>query len=225
MLISFLRAGLIYLLLIFAIRLMGKRQIGQMEPSEFVLALLIADLAAVPMQDPAIPLLYGLMPIAVIVCIALLLSVIAYHSIGFRKLLCGKPVILIENGNLLQENFRKTRLTLDELNEHLRENSITDLSTVKYAILETNGQISAVQYAYAQPPTAEDLNISRSDPMLPVTLISNGKLIVPNLGAAGKDKTWLLKQLKQRSATISGTYLFTVDQSDSILFIRKEPSK
>ena len=119
MLISFIRAALIYLLLIFAIRLMGKRQIGQMEPSEFVLALVIADLAAVPMQDPGIPLLYGLIHIAVIVSLALLLSVFSYYSIRFRRFLCGKPVILIENGEILQQNLKKTRLTLDELSEHL----------------------------------------------------------------------------------------------------------
>ena len=222
MLISFLRAALIYLLLIFVIRLMGKRQIGQMEPSEFVLALVIADLAAVPMQDPGIPLLYGLIPIAVIVSLALLLSVFSYYSIRFRRFLCGKPVILIENGKILQQNLKKTRLTLDELSEHLREKDISKLTDVKYAILETNGQISAIAFAAAQPPNAGELGLSPADPRLPVTLVSNGKLVIPNLQAAGKSKDWLLRQLKQRNATIAGTYLFTVDDGGSILFIRKE---
>ena len=139
MLISFIRAVILYLALILAIRLMGKRQLGQMEPTEFVVTMLIADLASVPMQDEGIPLLSGLIPILVVLAIELLLSVVVYHSVPLRRFFCGKPVVLMENGRLIQENMKKTRVNPDELTEFLRIQGVTDLTTVQYAILETNG--------------------------------------------------------------------------------------
>ena len=135
MLISFIRTMILYTILIVVIRLMGKRQLGEMEPMEFVVTMLLANLAAVPMQETGIPLLSGLIPILVVLSMELLLSVLVYHSVGARRLLCGKPVILMENGRLLQENLKKTRITPDELTEFLRIEGITDLASVKYAIL------------------------------------------------------------------------------------------
>lgn len=226
MLICFIRSICLYLLLILAIRLMGKRQIGEMEPSEFVIALLIADLAAVPMQDTGTPLLSGIIPILTVLSIELLLSVISYHCISFRRLLCGKPVILIENGKILQENMKKTRLTTDELTEHLREKSISDLATVKFAILETNGQISALLYPEFEPATLSSMNIATDDTVeIPVTLISEGMLIKPNLKASGKSEKWLHSKLKQHQCKISEVYLFTLTPSGKTNFIRKDVSK
>ena len=135
MLISFLRTIILYLLLIASIRLMGKRQLGEMEPTEFVVTMLVANLAAVPMQESGIPLLAGAVPILVVLAMELLLSVLSYHSIRFRRLVCGKPVILIENGKLIQRNLQKTRVTPDELTEYLRLQGVVDLAQVKYAIL------------------------------------------------------------------------------------------
>ena len=134
MLISFIRTMILYTILIVVIRLMGKRQLGEMEPMEFVVTMLLANLAAVPMQETGIPLLSGLIPILVVLSMELLLSVLVYHSVGARRLLCGKPVILMENGRLLQENLKKTRITPDELTEFLRIEGVTDLASVKYAI-------------------------------------------------------------------------------------------
>ena len=134
MLISFIRTMILYTILIVVIRLMGKRQLGEMEPMEFVVTMLLANLAAVPMQETGIPLLSGLIPILVVLSMELLLSVLVYHSVGARRLLCGKPVILMEHGRLLQENLKKTRITPDELTEFLRIEGITDLASVKYAI-------------------------------------------------------------------------------------------
>ena len=144
MLISFLRTIILYLLLIASIRLMGKRQLGEMEPTEFVVTMLVANLAAVPMQESGIPLLAGAVPILVVLAMELLLSVLSYHSIRFRRLVCGKPVILIENGKLIQRNLQKTRVTPDELTEYLRLQGVVDLSQVKYAILETSGNVSVL---------------------------------------------------------------------------------
>ena len=138
--------GGFYLSLFLSIRLMGKRQLGQMEPTEFVVTMLIADLASVPMQDEGIPLLSGLIPILVVLAIELLLSVVVYHSVPLRRFFCGKPVVLMENGRLIQENMKKTRVNPDELTEFLRIQGVTDLTTVQYAILETNGSVSALLY-------------------------------------------------------------------------------
>ena len=146
MLICLIRTVILYFLLIAVIRLMGKRQLGEMGPLEFVVAILIADLASVPMQDLAIPLLSGIIPILIILAAELLLSVVCYHIPGLRRIFSGKPVILMEDGTLLQKNLKKTRITPDELTELLREKNVVDLTTVKYAILETNGQISALLY-------------------------------------------------------------------------------
>ncbi len=222
MLICYIRSVILYLLLILVIRAMGKRQIGEMEPSEFVVAILIADLASVPMQDLGIPLLSGVIPILTVLSIELLLSVLSYHSVFLRRLFCGKPVILIENGKILQKNLKKTRLTPDELTEHLREKDIMDLSKVKYAILETNGQISTMLYAKHQPPTAKDLNVPVSDDFLPVTLITGGKLQRRNLNVADKSEVWVETLLKKHGCTVSQVYLLTVNPAGQICLVLKE---
>lgn len=224
MLICYIRSIILYLLLIFAIRMMGKRQIGEMEPSEFVVAMLIADLASVPMQDLGIPLATGIIPILIVLSIELLLSVWSYHSVFVRKLLCGKPVILMENGKIVQAGLKKTRLTPDELTEHLREKGIVDLTTVKYAILETNGQLSALLYAKHQPPTAKDVGAEVKDDLLPVTLISGGKLLRKNLAVAGRSESWVQEWLQKRQCTISQVFLLTVDPTGKIyLAVKEEP--
>lgn len=222
MLLSLIRSIVLYLLLIAVIRLMGKRQLGEMEPSEFVVTLLIADLAAVPMQDGGIPLLVGVIPILTVLALELLLSVLSYHCIAVRRLLCGKPVVLVEDGSILQTNLRKTRITANELTEHLREKGIVDLTKVKYAILETNGQVSAILYARHQPPTAEELGVSVEEELLPVTLINGGQLLRDNLTVAGKSEQWVHSILKQRGVTVSQVYLLTVDGAGNIFYAEKE---
>jgi len=137
MILAYIRTIIVYLVLIFSVRLMGKREIGQMEASEFVVAMLIADLAAVPMQDSSIPLLSGLVPLLTVLGLELTLSFLVLKSVMLRRFLCGKPVILIDNGEILQENLRRTRITMDELMGHLRQKDVLDLKAVQYAILET----------------------------------------------------------------------------------------
>ena len=222
MILSYLRTILLYLILIFSIRLMGKRQIGQMEPSEFVVTMLVANLAAVPMQDGAIPLASGLVPIITVLGMELVFSALSLKSLFFRKLLCGKPVILIENGNILQENLRKTRVTLDELTGHLREKDVLDLKTVQYAILETNGNLSVFPFPKDRPASCKEAGIQAKPQYFPVTIVSDGRLLPENLQKAGKDRAWLQKVLAERSATLSDTWLLTLDGSDRILFYRKE---
>ncbi len=213
MLVGLIRSFLLYLILIVVIRMMGKRQLGQMEASEFVVTMLVADLAAVPMQDLGIPLLSGLIPIFTVLFLEIFLSSLSYYSITVRKLFCGRPVILMENGKILQENLKKTRLTPDELTELLREKEITDLDTVKYAILEANGQLSALTYPEFQPLTPQDMNIQRQELSLPVTIISGGKLLKENLRISGRDERWLQQYLRQHGSSINNVYLLTVEPS------------
>lgn len=225
MILSYFRTIFLYLVLILGVRLMGKRQIGEMEPSEFVVTMLVADLAAIPMQDGAIPLYSGLVPILIVLAMELILSVLCLRSVKLRRILCGKPVILIENGRILQDNLRKTRITLDELTGHLRQKDVLDLTSVQYAILETNGNLSVFPYPQYQPASAADAGIPTPSQHLPITVISDGKLIRSNLEKSGKDDAWLRQVLKDKESTVAQTWLLTVDEGNHIRFYRKEEPK
>lgn len=225
MILSYLRTVILYLVLICVIRLMGKRQIGEMEPSEFVVTMLVANLAAIPMQDGAIPLFSGLVPILTVLAVELVLSWITLRSVLLRRFFCGKPVILIDNGMLIQENLRQTRVTLDELTGHLREKDVLDITTVQYAILETDGSLSVFPYPKEKPAAAKDTGIQPKQQYLPVTIIEDGFLSRENLRRAKKDEAWLENVLRQHNATRKNTLLLTVDSSDSIHWIGKEYGK
>jgi len=222
LILAYLRTIILYLVLILSMRLMGKRQIGQMEAGEFVVAMLIADLAAVPMQDSSIPLLSGLVPLITVLGLELVLSFLVLKSVALRRLLCGKPVILIDNGKVLQENLRRTRLTLDELVSHLRQKDILDLNTVQYAILETDGNLSVFPYPENRPASACDAGISVPKQYLPITIIEDGRLSREDLQRSGKDMPWLRKILGSRRARQETTLLLTVDSEENIVWIEKE---
>ena len=222
MILSYFRTIVLYLVHIGVIRLMGKRQIGEMEPAEFVVTMLIADLASIPMQDGTIPLLSGLVPILTVLGMELTLSWLTLRSVALRRLLCGKPVVLIDNGKLLQDNLRMTRVSLDELTGHLREKDVLDISQVQYAILETNGNLSVFPYPKHIPASAKDAGISAKPQYLPVTIIEDGFLSKENLKRAGKNRQWVEQVLTQRGATEKSTLLLTVDASDKILWLGKE---
>ncbi|MBR4889070.1 MAG: DUF421 domain-containing protein [Clostridia bacterium] len=224
MLLSYLRTCILYLILILVIRLMGKRQIGQMEPSEFVVTMLIANLAAIPMQDSAVPLYTGVLPILTVLGLELVLATLSLKSILLRKLLCGKPVILIENGNILQNNLRRTRITLDELTGHLREKDVLDPRLVQYAILETNGNLSVFPYPKERPATAKEAGVQARKQYLPVTVVSDGRLIRENLSLVKRDEAWVVSTLRQKNATVATTWLLTVDGGGNIVFYGKDGS-
>ena len=222
MLQVFWRTVLFYGVLILVIRLMGKRQIGQMEPSEFVVTMLVANLAAIPLEEMELPLHTGLVPIFTVLGLEILLSWLSLRSIVLRKLLCGKPVILVENGNILQNNLRKSRITLDELTSKLREKDVLDLKTVQYAILETGGNLSVFTYPKEKPASAKEAGIPVKKQYIPLTIVSDGRVLKDNLALAGKDEKWLQKVLQERNATVKTTWLLTVDGADKILFYQKE---
>ena len=222
MILSYVRTIILYMALIFCIRMMGKRQIGQMEPSEFAVTMMVANLATIPMENEGIPLHSGLVPMLTILGTELALSGATLRSLFLRKLLCGKPVILIENGRILQENLRSTRVTLDELTGHLREKDVLDLRSVQYAILETNGNLSVFPFPSEIPASARDAGIHPSDRFLPVTVISDGQLLRQNLQYAAKDEAWVHKVLGEYRASIAGTWLLTVDKAGHIFWLGKE---
>ena len=224
MILAYGRTILLYLTLFGAVRLMGKRQVGQLEPSEFVVAMLLADLAAIPMQDSSLPLLSGIVPIATVVGLELVLSYFVMKSVVFRKFLCGKPVILIDNGKILQDNLRRTRYTLDELTSHLRQKDVLDLAAVQYAILETDGNLSVFPYPEEKPATAADAKITPKKQSLPITIIQDGYLSREDLKRAGKDPFWLKKVLGKHKSREETTLLLTVDGEGKILWIGKDES-
>ncbi len=215
------RTVLFHGILIVTVRLLGKRQIGQMEPSEFVVTMLLANLATIPMEEPDVPVTHGLVPIALVIAAELLMAFAMLRSIRLRRLLCGKPVILIENGRIVEENLRRTHVNLDELTMHLREQEIFDLTEVKFAILETNGQLSTLLFAKDRPASAKDAGIRASETELPVTLVSDGNLMRENLSVAKRDEKWVEKELQKRNCSLSRTLLLTVDRKGNVYFVKK----
>lgn len=222
MILSYLRTILLYLVLILAVRLMGKRQIGEMEPAEFVVTMLIANLAAIPMQDGAIPLYSGLVPILTVLGVELVLSGIVMKNVKLRKLLEGKPVILINNGKLVQRNLWRTRITLDELTAVLREKDVLDLSSVQYAILETNGKVTVFPYPKFRPANASDVGIQVKDQFLPVTLVEDGYVFRDNLKLLEKDEQWLEKLLAEKQLRLSETLLLTMEENGKVYCLKRE---
>ena len=222
---GFVRTIILYILITAGVRLMGKRQVGELEPSELVLSLIIADLASVPMQDYGIPLLTGVIPIVTLLSVTMILSVLTMKSVGFRALLCGRPSVVIANGTLDQREMAKNRLTVDELLEELRGKGYTDLSQIKYAILETNGQLSVLPYANQKPPAARDLKVSVEESGLPRVVVSDGRLLEHNLKALGHDRPWLEQQLRRKGCReLSGVFLMLVDESDKVYLAKKDES-
>ena len=196
---AFFRTVILYLLLIAGLRLSGKRQIGELEPIELVLTLLISDLASVPMQDFALPLFNGVIPIITLIALSTLFSAISLRNVRFRDLVCGQPALVIVDGKLRQETMRRNRLTLDELFEQLRGQGITDLSDVKYAVLETNGRLSVLPRSPLQPVTPEQLGLDVQDNVfLPIILINDGRVLTDNLRQAGRDDRWLAQELHRQ---------------------------
>ena len=224
MITAFFRTIILYFVLMAGLRLMGKRQIGELEPSELVLTLIISDLASVPMQDFGIPLVHGVFPIVTLLCLSMLLSFFSLKSIRFRAIVCGQPTVIIREGRVLQQNMARNRFTVDELFEQLRSQGYSDLSSVKYAILETSGQVSILPYTKASPVTPQVMNLEVPDDVtLPVLLINDGHVMTDNLRASGYDRKWLDRQLSDRRLTSPRqVFLLTVDESGGVVCVTKE---
>ena len=223
---GFVRTVILYLLIIAGVRLMGKRQVGELEPSELVLSLIIADLAAVPMQDFGIPLLAGIIPILTLLALTMMLSVLTMKCVAFRTLLCGRPSVIIRRGTIDQGEMRRNRLTVDELLEELRAQGYASPAGVAYAILETNGQLSVLPWQREQPPVRGELGVEAGEPGLPLVLISDGRPLLHNLAARGYDGSWLDRQLRcQGLRGPEQVFLMTVDEAGGIYLAAKETAE
>ncbi len=224
MLTAFFRTVILYLLLMAGLRLTGKRQLGQLEPTELVLMMLLSDLAAVPMQDFGIPLLHGAIPILTLLALSTLISALCYHHIRFRDLVCGTPTIVIREGVIQQRELARNRLTIDELLEELRLQGVLSPAQVKYAVLETGGQLSVLLRADCQPATPQQMKLPvKDDVHLPVVIVSDGHLLVKNMEKLHLDEEWLHKQLQQHALQDhKEVFLLTVDSQGTVEVIKKE---
>lgn len=213
------RTLLFYFALILVIRLMGKRQVGQMEPSEFVVAILIANLASVPLENLDVPIWGGLVPMGIVFVCERLISMLCLKNIRARQLLCGKPVILIENGRLLEENLRRTRVNLDELSGHLRQEGILQMETVQFAILETNGSVTVFPFP-EYTPAQEGPGAKKQE--LPYTVISDGHILTKNLRLLGRDEQWLRKKLHGKGLRPEQVLLMTLTESGELALFPRQ---
>ena len=223
MAIVIIRTGIIYFALLLAMRLMGKRQLGEMELSEFVVASLIADLASHPLQDVGIPMANGLVPIFTLFCFEVLIAGASMKSIRLRTLLFGGPSILVYHGVIDQKQMHADRFTADELMQELRKQGMFDLSEVEYAILETDGRLNIIPYPAHLPPTAEQLGVKAEDGGYPLIVISEGRVLTKNLKSLGRDSSWLRDELKKKGQDDpKSVYLMTVNQSGQSYLAEKE---
>lgn len=217
------RSAVIYLVLLAGLRLMGKRQMGELELNELVIAMLLSDLASTPLQDLELPLHYGIVSVLTVLTLSLLFSLLSLKSLRFRSVFCGDPTLIIREGELMQRAMRKNRFTVDELLGELRVQGVTDLRTVKYAILERSGQLSLLLEAGSQPLTAADAGVETTPAELPVLLISDGRLLKKELQKSGLDERWLQKFLHAHGLSHhSQVFLLSIDADRQPLLIPKQ---
>lgn len=195
--VVFVRTIILYSFVVFVMRVMGKRQIGELQPFELVIAIMLSELAAVPMQDTGIPLRNGIIPIFTLMLLEIIISLMSLKFESIRKIVCGSPSILVKNGKVLENEMRKQRFTLTDLFEELRILGYYDISDIEYAILETNGKLSIIPKSKKSPIVKEDLNIKSPETKLPISIILDGVLNNRNLKISGYDINWLTKKLKE----------------------------
>ncbi len=216
------RTVIIYAVLMLFLRLLGKRQLGEMELSEFVVAALIANLAANPLEELDQPLLPPLLALGVLSLLELITAWLSLRSIRLRSLLYGRPSLIIDHGRINQQEMRKNRFTADELMQSMRSQGILDINEVLYAILETNGVLSIIPIAEAQPATAGQLGVTGKEAGYPVILISEGRVIDENLRHLGFDRAWLTKALRQQGEKDpKNVFLMTADEDGNVFFCGK----
>lgn len=226
MLVVFIRTLLLFSVVIIVMRIMGKRQIGQLQPFELAVAIMISELAAVPMQDTGIPLINGIIPILTLLIAQVIISFVSLKSVKARGVICGRPSILIEKGKIIEENLRKELYTLNDLLEQLRIKDTPNLADVDYAILETNGQLSIIPKADKRPLTTGDMKIPLGTEGLTLDVIIDGTLIHRNLPAAKVDFDWLQRELKKQGVNrISDVLFASVDPTKKLYVQVKESRK
>ena len=222
MLINFVRAIIIYLIVLIVMRLMGKREIGQLQPFELAISIMIADLASIPMTDPGVPIFNGIVPILGLLAMHLVITVLNIKSVSIRKITCGKPTVLVYRGKIDEEALKRERFTISELQERLRVKDVFNLGDVEFAILETNGEISVIQKPNKRNSIPEDFGIMPEYEGMPYDLIVDGKIMSENLNKIGKDEKWLYKQVVKFKTTPENVLIATMDGKGNFFCQEKE---
>ena len=221
----FVRVLIIYILVLIVMRLMGKRELGQMQPFELVIAIMIADLASVPMADTGIPITNGIIPILALLLVQLVISIINLKSINGRKIICGKPSILVYRGKIDEKVMKKEKFTVNELQERLRQNNIFNIGDVEYAILETSGQVTVIQKPEKRNTIPEDFGILPEYEGIPYDLVVDGKIMHENLKVIGRDYNWLKKQVEKFKIKPEQALIVTFDGKGQIFCQAKEEKR
>ena len=211
MLITFIRSIFLYIIVLIVMRLMGKREIGQLQPFELAISIMIADLASTPMADEGIPLTNGIIPILALLVMHLIISILNIKSIKARQILCGKPSILIYRGRIDEKMLRKERFTVNELEERLRGSNVVNIGDVEYAILETSGQVTVIQKPEKKNVTVEDMGIKTEYEGLAYDLVLDGKIMYENLKILKKDIQWLENQVSKFGIKPEQALIVTID--------------
>lgn len=222
MLITFFRSVILYIIVLIVMRLMGKREIGQMQPFELVISMMIADLASIPMSEIGIPIFNGIVPILGLLTMHLLISLFNIKSVRFRKIVCGKPNILMNKGKIDENALEKERFTVNELQERLRGQNVFNLGDVDYAILETSGKISVILKPEKRNTITEDFNINPDFEGITYDLVLDGTIMFENLQKIGKDYKWLTKQVEKFGYKPEEALIATINEKGDFFCQRKE---
>lgn len=226
MFIVLIRTIILYAVVVICMRIMGKRQIGEFQPYELVITIMISELASLPMQDTRIPLIHGIIPIISLLIIQVIISIVELKSVKSRDIICGRPSVLVKEGKIVIQELKNQRFTTNELLEELRLQGYYNLEDIQYAILETNGQLSVIQKTDQTPVTKQDMNIKCQQDILPVELIMDGKIIYNNLKIINKDIHWLNKQLKEHHITSADeVFIAILDSKNKFYYQYKEDKK
>jgi uncharacterized membrane protein YcaP (DUF421 family) len=222
MLITFLRAIILYIIVLVVMRLMGKREIGQLQPFELAISIMIADLASIPMTETGIPITNGIIPILGLLVMHLTISLLNLKSIRFRQIICGKPSILIYRGKINEQALKRERFTINELEERLRGNNVYNIGDVEYAVLETSGQVTTILKPNKRTTTPEDFNIMPDYEGIPYDLVIDGIVMNDNLKAIGKDYNWLKKEVGKFKIKPEEALVVTFDGKGQIFCQEKQ---
>ena len=225
MLTVLIRSVVLYLCIMLFMRLMGKRQLGELQPAELVISVLISNIVSLPVEDPNVPLLMGIIPVAMLVGLELIVSVLSLRFRSIRTLMGGNPVVIIHNGVIDQGALKNLRFSIDDLMESLRSQGVFDLSQIQYAIVETNGTVSILPYEKDSPATPTQLKLTLAPREVPVVVISDGELSQGSLELCGKDKAWVQRRLKEQGLQQKDVFLMMVTTNGKWRIIEKEPKR
>lgn len=221
MAIVLIRAVILYIVITFSLRLMGKRQLGELQSSELVVTILISNIAAIPVEDSSVPMIMGIVPILTLVCLDVIMSGIMLKSAKVRKLMIGSPRIIISEGDILQKEMKRLRYTVDDLTEAMREQQIFDITQIHYAIVETTGKINFLLKKDYQPAEKQDVQAGGSTDNPPSVIIRDGITDNEQLRLLGLGEQWLTKILRENNVGIKGVFLMTADRNGNHTIVKK----